>query len=67
MARPKRIGALVPSTNQVVEPDFNMMAPKGVTVHAERMWLVGSRRPRFAHWHPDRAGSAPPSGALSSG
>ena len=45
MARPKRIGALVPSTNQVVEPDFNMMAPKGVTVLAERMWLGGPSEP----------------------
>ncbi len=45
MAQPKRIGALVPSTNQVVEPDFNMMAPKGVTVLAERMWLGGPSEP----------------------
>ena len=45
MTRPKRIGALVPSTNQVVEPDFNMMAPKGVTVLAERMWLGGPSEP----------------------
>ena len=45
MAIPKRIGVLVPSTNQVVEPDFNMMVPKGVTVLAERMWLEGPSDP----------------------
>lgn len=38
MARPVRIGVLVPSTNQVVEPDFASLIPPGVTLHTERMW-----------------------------
>ncbi|MBM3926156.1 MAG: hypothetical protein FJ320_09290 [SAR202 cluster bacterium] len=38
MARPLRIGVLIPSTNQVVEPDFAAMVPKGVTYHSERLW-----------------------------
>ena len=38
MARPIRIGVLVPSTNQVVEPDFASTVPQGVTVHTERLW-----------------------------
>ena len=45
MPVPRRIGVLVPSTNQVVEPDFNMAVPEGVTVHAERMWLEGPSAP----------------------
>ena len=38
MARPVRIGVLVPSTNQVVEPDFASLMPPGVTFHTERLW-----------------------------
>ena len=38
MARPTRIGVLVPSTNQVVEPDFAALVPPGVTFHTERLW-----------------------------
>ena len=38
MARPVRIGVLVPSTNQVVEPDFASLMPTGVTFHTERLW-----------------------------
>ena len=38
MARTKRIGALVPATNPVVEPDFYRVIPKEITVHFERMW-----------------------------
>lgn len=38
MARPVRIGVLVPSTNQVVEPDFASLTPAGATFHTERMW-----------------------------
>ena len=38
MARPTRIGVLIPSTNQVVEPDFACLTPSGVTVHSERLW-----------------------------
>lgn len=45
MAIPRRIGVLLPSTNQVVEPDFNSAMPEGVTVHAERLWLEGPSAP----------------------
>ena len=38
MTRHKRIGTLVPATNPVVEPDFNMMTPNNVVVLSERMW-----------------------------
>ena len=38
MARPVRIGLLVPSTNQVAEPDFASLVPHGVTFHTERLW-----------------------------
>ena len=38
MARPIRIGVLVPSTNQVVEPDFASLLQPGVTYHTERLW-----------------------------
>ncbi len=34
----QRIGALVPATNPVVEPDFYRVAPPEITVHFERMW-----------------------------
>jgi maleate isomerase len=32
-----RIGALIPSTNTVVEPEFAAMLPKGINAHAGRM------------------------------
>lgn len=35
-----RIGVLVPSTNTVVESEFNLMAPEGVSIHAARMKLT---------------------------
>ena len=34
-----RIGVLVPSSNTTIEPEFNRMAPGGVSVHAARMRL----------------------------
>lgn len=34
-----KLGAIVPSTNTVVEHDFNRMAPPGVTIHAGRMYI----------------------------
>lgn len=37
--RKLRIGLLVPSSNTTMEPEFNMMAPGGVSVHAARMML----------------------------
>ena len=33
----QRIGALVPATNPVVEPDFYRVVPPEITVHFERM------------------------------
>ena len=38
MTATKRIGALLPATNPVVEPDFYRVIPKEITVHFERMW-----------------------------
>ena len=38
MSVPKRIGLLVPSTNQVVEPDFYSVLSQGITAHAEGLW-----------------------------
>ena len=38
MAANKRIGALVPATNPVVEPDFYRVLPPEITVHFERMF-----------------------------
>ena len=38
MAKTKRIGALVPATNPVVEPDFYTSIPREITLHFERMW-----------------------------
>ena len=40
-----RIGILVPSTNQVVEPDFMALVPPGVTFHTERLWNVNQTPP----------------------
>ena len=34
----KRLGALIPPMNIVVEPEFNRWAPDGITIHFQRMW-----------------------------
>jgi len=34
-----RVGLLIPSRNTTLEPEFNRMAPEGVSVHAARMIL----------------------------
>ncbi len=34
-----RLGVAVPSANAVMEPEFGMMCPEGVTAHFARMWL----------------------------
>ena len=34
-----RIGVVVPSTNTIVEPEFHLMAPPGVTVHTGRIYI----------------------------
>ena len=36
-----KIGLIVPSTNTVNEPEFNMMAPRGVSIHSARIMLLG--------------------------
>jgi arylmalonate decarboxylase len=36
-----KIGLIVPSTNTVIEPEFNRMAPKGVSIHSGRIMLLG--------------------------
>jgi maleate cis-trans isomerase len=36
----RRIGVMVPSTNTTCEADFNMVAPRGVTVHGQRLWMT---------------------------
>jgi maleate isomerase len=33
----RRVGVLVPSANSTVEPDFVLAAPKGITIHANRI------------------------------
>lgn len=35
-----KLGALIPSTNTVVEPEFNAMVPYGVTAHIGRMLVT---------------------------
>src|ERR671935_1571592 len=35
-----RIGVMVPSTNTTFEADFQLVAPKDVTVHGQRLWLT---------------------------
>ena len=34
-----RIGLMVPTGNSVMEPEFHRMAPEGVSVHANRVYL----------------------------
>jgi len=34
-----KFGVIIPSTNTVVEADYNRMAPPGVTFHAGRMYV----------------------------
>jgi maleate isomerase len=38
-----KLGVLGPSTNTVVEPDFYMMAPPGVTMHYGRIYIADQR------------------------
>jgi maleate isomerase len=40
MAKRKRIGLLVPSTNTTCEADFQLVVPRGITVHGQRLWLT---------------------------
>jgi maleate isomerase len=36
----KRIGVMVPSTNTTCEADFQMVVPRGYTIHGQRLWLT---------------------------
>jgi maleate isomerase len=36
----KRIGLMVPSTNTTCEADYQMVVPRGITVHGQRLWLT---------------------------
>jgi maleate isomerase len=36
----QRIGVMVPSTNTTCEADFNLVIPRGVTVHGQRLWMT---------------------------
>jgi maleate cis-trans isomerase len=40
MSRRTRIGVMVPSTNTSVEADFQLVAPRDVTIHGQRLWLT---------------------------
>ena len=40
MAMRRRIGVMVPSTNTTCEADFQMVVPRGYTVHGQRLWLT---------------------------
>ena len=40
MGARKRIGVMVPSTNTTCEADFQMVVPRGYTVHGQRLWLT---------------------------
>ena len=42
--RVARIGLVTPSTNTTLEPEFNRMAPAGVTVHAARVYQSGGQQ-----------------------
>ena len=36
----KRIGVMVPSTNTTCEADYQLAAPRGITIHGQRLWLT---------------------------
>ena len=36
----RRIGVMVPSTNTTCEADFNLVVPRGITVHGQRLWMT---------------------------
>jgi maleate isomerase len=38
-----KMGVLGPSTNTIVEPDYYMMAPPGVTLHYSRIYIPDGR------------------------
>ena len=40
MGARKRIGVMVPSTNTTCEADYQMVVPRGITIHGQRLWLT---------------------------
>lgn len=44
-----KIGLIVPSTNTVAEPEFNRLAPEGVSVHGARIMLLGKATEKSYH------------------
>ncbi len=40
MAIRTRIGVMIPSTNTTCEADFQLVAPRDVTIHGHRLWLT---------------------------
>ena len=36
-----KIGLIIPSTNTINEPEFNMLSPNGISIHAARIKLLG--------------------------
>lgn len=53
-----KIGLIVPSTNTVCEPEFNRMAPKGVSIHSGRIMLLGKASEESYHAMGDATGRA---------
>lgn len=42
MVQRKRIGLIIPTPNNVLEPDFYRLAPTHVTIHTARMWTTSA-------------------------
>jgi len=38
----RRIGVMVPSTNTSFEADFQLVSPRDVTIHGQRLWLTNN-------------------------
>ena len=55
-----RIGLMVPTGNSVMEPEFNRLAPDGVSVHANRVYLKNVTPEALAGMEAHAAASAGP-------
>jgi len=44
-----KIGLIVPSTNTIAEPEFNVLAPLGVSIHSSRIMLLGKATEESYH------------------
>lgn len=53
-----KVGLILPSTNTVIEPEFNQMAPKGVSIHSSRIMLLGKASEESYHAMRDDTGRA---------